>query len=70
MSQEEKNIQGQKFSDEDGFHARDFNSIDFKYDDEDRFPVDAAGTDDVLGVVTGPDPESCAAPGACHFSRP
>ena len=34
---------------------------DFKYDDEDRFPVDVAGTDDVLGVVTGPDPESCAA---------
>jgi ATP-dependent helicase/nuclease subunit A len=42
---------------------------DFKYDEEDRFPVDVAGTDDVLGIVTGPDPESCAAAVAAEVSR-
>jgi ATP-dependent helicase/nuclease subunit A len=42
---------------------------DFKYDDEDRFPVDAAGADDVLGLVTGPDPESCAASVAAEIGR-
>src|SRR6185436_1563269 len=42
---------------------------DFKYDDEDRFPVEAASTDDVLGVVTGPDPESCAAAVAAEIVR-
>ena len=42
---------------------------DFKYDEEDRFPVDVASTDDVLGVVAGPDPESCAAAVAAEVSR-
>jgi len=42
---------------------------DFKYDDEDRFPVEAASTDDVLGVVTGSDPESCAAAVAAEIVR-
>ena len=42
---------------------------DFKYDDEDRFPVDVAGPDDVLGVLTGPDPEACAAAVATEIAR-
>jgi ATP-dependent helicase/nuclease subunit A len=43
---------------------------DFKYDDEDRFPVDAAITPHpVLGIVTGEDSEECAAAVAAEIGR-
>jgi ATP-dependent helicase/nuclease subunit A len=43
---------------------------DFKYDAEDRFPLDApqAAPDPVLGVATGADPESCAAAVAAEIA--
>ncbi len=42
---------------------------DFKYDEEDRFPVENPGYEPVLGVVTGPDAEACATAVACEVSR-
>jgi ATP-dependent helicase/nuclease subunit A len=50
---------------------------DFKYDDDDRFPPSLAGdspasfveTGPALGIVTGPDPERCAAAVAAEIAR-
>jgi ATP-dependent helicase/nuclease subunit A len=50
-----------------GRHAR--RADDFKYDAEDRFPIDAAGRDRVLGLVTGPDADRCAAAVASEIAR-
>jgi ATP-dependent helicase/nuclease subunit A len=54
-----------------GQHARRVD--DFKYDNDDRFPVDEAGqlstTEAVLGIVAGPDPDACAASVAAEVAR-
>jgi len=50
-----------------GRHAR--RPDDFKYDDEDRFPIEEPGTGTVLGVVTGADADQCAAAVAAEISR-
>ena len=43
---------------------------DFKYDEEDRFPVDpGSGHGDALGIITGADAESCAAAVAAEIAR-
>jgi len=42
---------------------------DFKYDDEDRFPVDAVVGEPVLGVVSGADADECAAAVASEIER-
>ena len=50
-----------------GRHAR--RADDFKYDDEDRFPIDDPGTDRVLGLVTGADADECATAVAGEIER-
>ncbi len=46
---------------------------DFKYDQDDRFPVDsgepAAASEHVLGIVTGADADDCAASVAAEIAR-
>jgi ATP-dependent helicase/nuclease subunit A len=42
----------------------------FRYDEQDRFPVDAASPpDDVLGLVAGDTPEACAESTAAEIAR-
>jgi ATP-dependent helicase/nuclease subunit A len=50
-----------------GRHAR--RPDDFKYDDEDRFPIDTPGRDRVLGLVPGADADRCAAAVAAEVAR-
>jgi ATP-dependent helicase/nuclease subunit A len=43
---------------------------DFKYDEDDRFPVEPApDRRGSLGIITGPDPEHCAAAVAAEIAR-
>jgi ATP-dependent helicase/nuclease subunit A len=42
---------------------------DFKYNEEDRFPVESGDTEGVLGVVSGADPEHCAEAVAAEVAR-
>jgi len=45
-------------------------SDDFKYDEDDRFPVDPApDRRGALGIITGPDPETCASAVAAEIAR-
>ena len=41
----------------------------FKYDEDDRFPVDDGGGEGVLGLITGETPEACADTTAAEIAR-
>jgi ATP-dependent helicase/nuclease subunit A len=50
-----------------GQHARRVE--DFKYDQDDRFPVDAIEATGALGILTGADADACAASVATEIAR-
>ncbi len=50
-----------------GQHARRVE--DFKYDQDDRFPVDAVESAGALGILTGADADACAASVATEIAR-